>query len=54
MHTVDVGIGSDNNFIIPQTVQSVFNIEGGLQQVEFLVLINDLFSQAVAVKRFTA
>ena len=54
VHTVHIGIGSDDDFVVAQFVQTVFYIQRGLQAVELLVLINDRFGQSIAVKRFTA
>ena len=37
MHTVHIGIGSDDDFVIAQTFQTVFNVQSSLKQVEFFV-----------------
>ena len=49
VHSVNIGIGSHNHLIISQSVQTVFYIQGSLQQVELLVLVNHLLGQAIAV-----
>ena len=54
VHTVDIGIGCYDDFVISQTFQTIFDIESGLKQVEFFILVNDLFSQAETVQRLTA
>ena len=54
VHTVHIGIGSDDDFVVAELVESVFNIERRLQTVELFVLIHYLFGQSVAVKRFAS
>ena len=54
VHTIDIGIGSNNHFVVPQLVQTVFYVKRRLQAVELLVLIHHLFGQSVAVKRFAS
>ena len=54
VHTVDIGIGGDNDLVVTQVVESVLNVEGRLQQVELLVLIHHLLGQSERVERFAA
>ena len=54
VHAIDIGISSYNNLVIAQIVQSVFYIQGGLQQVKLFVFVNNLLAQAKTVQRFTA
>ena len=54
MHTVHVSIGRDNHLVVAQVLEAVFDVEGGLEQVPFLVLVHDLLGKAVAVLRLTA
>ena len=54
MHTVHIGIGSDDDFVVAQFIQTVFDIQRRLQAVELLVLIHHGFGEAEAVERFTA
>ena len=54
MHPVDVGVRRDNDLVVTKAVESVLDVEGGLQQVELLVLIDHFFGQAVAIERFAA
>ncbi len=49
VHSIYIGIGSHNHLIISQSVQSVLDIEGCLEQVELLVLVNHLLGQTIAV-----
>ena len=39
MHPVHIGIRSDNNAVVAQGVQSVFNVECRLQQIEYFIFI---------------
>lgn len=39
MHSVDIGIGSDDNLVVTKIVESVLNIEGSLEEVELLILV---------------
>jgi len=43
MHPVGIGIGSDNHFIISQSVHILLDVECRLQQIELFVLIHNLF-----------
>ena len=54
MHTVHVGISRDNHLVVAQVLEAVFDVEGGLEQVPFLVLVHDFLGKAVAVLRLTA
>ena len=54
VHTVHVGIGRDNHLVVAQVLEPVFDVEGRLQKVPFLVLVHDLLRKAVAVLRLTA
>ena len=54
MHTVHIGIGGDDDFVITQFIEAVFDIEGRLKAVELFVLIHHRFAEAVTVERFTA
>ena len=40
VHSIDVGIGSHNHLVIAQRVESFFNVECCLQEIELLVLIH--------------
>ena len=46
MHAVHIGIGGNHHIVVPQVFQSVLNIQCSLQQVEFLVLVYDLFGKS--------
>ena len=52
VHTVHVGIGGYDYVVVAQLLQTVFDVEGRLQKIEFLVLINHFFGQAIAVQGF--
>ena len=53
MHTVDIGICGHNDLVIAQTIKPFLDIECGLKQIEFLVLVDDLLRKTEAVKRLT-
>ena len=53
VHAVDIGIGSHNDLIVSERIESVFYVEGSLQQVEFFILVDYLFLLAVAVERLS-
>ena len=52
MHPVNIGIGSDNHFVVAQIVHAFFYIQSSLQQVKLLVLVHHFFCQPVGVERF--
>ena len=52
VHAVDIGIGSHNHLIITQGVETLLDVEGSLQEIELLVLVDHLLGQAEAVQRF--
>ena len=54
VHAVHVGIGRDNHLVVAQVLEPVFDVEGRLQKVPFLVLVHDLLRKAVTVLRLTA
>ena len=54
MHTVHVGVGGDDDFVIAQAVEPVFDVECGLQEVKFLVLVDHFFRQSVGVEGLAA
>ena len=53
MHAIDIGIGGHNHLIISQTVETLLNVEGCLQEIELLVLIDHLLGELEGVKRLT-
>ena len=54
MHPVHIGIGGDYHAVVAQIVHRVFNVQGVLEEVKFLILVHYFLGQAVAVERFTA
>ena len=54
MHAVHVGIGGHDDFVVAQSFHAVFDVEGGLQEVELFVFIHHLLGQPVAVQRLAA
>jgi hypothetical protein len=51
VHAVDVGVGRDDDPVVAQAVEAVLDVECGLEEVEFLVLVDDLLGEAVGVER---
>ena len=54
MHAVDVGVGSDDDLVVAQPVEPVLDVEGSLQEVELLVLVDDLLRQPKGVERLAS
>src|SRR5690606_5420369 len=54
MHAVGIGIGRNDYLIIPESLHTIFNIQGSLQQIEFLIFVYDLFGQSETIQWFTA
>ena len=54
VHAVDISIGGYDYFVVAQAVDSVFDVECRLQQVELFVLIHYLLGEAVGVKWFSS
>ena len=54
VHSVHIGIGGDDHFVVPQLVESVLYVERRLEAVELLVLIHHLFGQSIAIKGFAS
>ena len=53
VHTVHIGIGGDDDFVVAQVVDALLNVERRLQEVELLVLIDKCFALAIAVLGLT-
>ena len=53
VHAIHIGIGSDDDFVVSEFIESVFDVQGRLEAVEFFVLIHHGFGEAVGVERFT-
>ena len=54
VHAVDISIRSHDDLIISEGVETFLDVEGGLQQVELLVLVDHLFRQTKTVQRLTS
>ncbi len=53
VHSVNIGIGGNNDLIIPQLIESVLDIQCRLQAVELLVLIDHRLAQSVRIQRLS-
>lgn len=51
VHAVVIGVRGDDYLVIAQFLQSVFNIQGMLEEVEFLIFIDDFTAHAEGVQR---
>ena len=54
VHAVNIGIGSHDDLVVTQGVQTFLDVEGCLQQVELLVLIDHLLGEAERVEGLAA
>ena len=54
VHAVHIGISGYYYLVVTQVIQALLYVQGCLQQVELLILINHLLGESVAVKRLTA
>jgi hypothetical protein len=52
MHAVDVRIGGDDDPVVAQSVEPVFNVQSRLEEVKLLVLIDNLLGEAIGIERF--
>ena len=50
MHTIVIGIGSDDDAVVAQSIESILDVECRLQEIKFLILIDDLLALPVAVE----
>ena len=53
VHAIDIGICCHDDLIISEGIETFFDIEGSLQQIELLVLVDHLLGKAKAVQWFT-
>lgn len=42
VHAVDVGVGRDDDLVVAQAVHALLDIQRALEEVEFLVLVDNL------------
>ena len=54
VHSVDIGIGSHDNLVVTQRVETVLYVEGCLEKIELLVLVHHFLGKTKAVERLTA
>lgn len=53
VHAIDVGIRGDDHLVVAKSVQAVLDVEGVLQAVELVVLVDDLLAEAEGVERLS-
>ncbi len=49
MHPIHIRICSNHHISVPEIIQVFFNIQCGLQKVEFFIFVYDLFSKTVRI-----
>ena len=54
MHAIHIGIGSHDHLIISQSVETLLDVKGCLQQIELLVLIYHLLRESETVEWFAS
>ena len=54
MHAVDIRIGGDDDLVITQSFQSVFDVQRRLQEAKFFVFIDYFFGKSERVQRLSA
>ena len=54
VHAVHIGIGGDDDVVVAQVLNVLVDVQGGLQEVELLVLITHFLGHSQAVERLAA
>ena len=54
VHPIDIGIRGDNHLVVAKRVESVFDVEGGLKEVEFLIFVHHLLGQSIGIEGLSA
>ena len=54
VHAIDVGVGGEDDLLIAEVIDGVLDIERVLEEIEFLVFVDDLFGEAEGVEGFAA
>ncbi len=54
VHAVHIGVGCYDDLVVAKSFDTFFHIERVLQEIEFFVLIDDLFGQTETVQGFAA
>ena len=52
VHSVHIGVGGYDDFVVSKAVKAVFDVEGCLQEVELLVFVHHLLCKPERVERF--
>ena len=53
VHAVNIGIGGDDDIVVAQVLDVLVDVQGGLQEVELLVLVAHFLGHSQAVERLT-
>ena len=54
VHPIDISIRGDNHLVVAKRIQPIFDVEGGLKEVEFLIFVHHLLGQSIGVERLSA
>ena len=54
VHAVDIGIGSHDDLVVTQGVETLFYVESSLKEVKLLVLVDHLLGETERVERLAA
>src|SRR5690625_7579583 len=52
MHAIDIGIGREDDPVVAEVFDAVFDVEAILKKIEFLVFVDDFFGETEAIQRF--
>src|SRR5690625_5734361 len=51
MHSINIGVGGNNYFVVPKSFQPVFYLKCMLEKVQFFILVDNFFSHPKAIER---
>ena len=54
VHTVDIGIGGDDDLIVAEAVYAVLDVERALEEEELLILVDSVSTEAKGIERFAS
>ncbi len=50
VHSIDIGISGNDHFVVAEPVDSLFDVECGLQEIELVVFVDNFLGHAVRVE----
>src|SRR5690625_6031916 len=51
MHSINIGVGGNNYFVVPKSFQPVFYLKCMLEKVQFFIQVDNFFSHPKAIER---